>query len=351
MPISISMVIKSVFVSLFVAAFVPSTFAQGSLVPPGPPGATMKTLDQIEPRRPISSLPITITNSGSYYFTTNLTGAEGITVKADNVTIDLAGFALVGTANIFNGIYVEGTRANLRVMNGSIVGWEGAAGIRCADASSALLTDLRIELNSHGIYANTNCTIRNCILTRNYTGIFAYEDCLIENCMINSSGGTGVEAYGVTIRNCVANQNGFHGIYALYSQIQNCSASRNAGTGIWTGPDSTVTDCLSANNGGHGIYVTHGCMVMRNQCVNQNATTQAAGIYVAGNNNRIHENALNNNTAGIRLLSTGNAVTLNSSKCLTATSNYVFVAGNIVGPIVTSASTAGMTNAFANFQF
>jgi hypothetical protein len=48
----------------------------------------------------IASLPFTITNSGSYYLTKNLTystGSAGITVSADNVTIDLGGFSLVGT--------------------------------------------------------------------------------------------------------------------------------------------------------------------------------------------------------------------------------------------------------------
>jgi hypothetical protein len=37
-----------------------SLSAQGSLTPPGAPAPTMKTLTQIEPRTPISSLPFTI---------------------------------------------------------------------------------------------------------------------------------------------------------------------------------------------------------------------------------------------------------------------------------------------------
>src|SRR5438105_5129643 len=43
----------------------PSSFGQGSLTPPGAPAPSMKTLQQVEPRTPISSAPFTITNSGS----------------------------------------------------------------------------------------------------------------------------------------------------------------------------------------------------------------------------------------------------------------------------------------------
>src|SRR4051812_21725528 len=76
-----------------------TAFAQGSLAPAGAPAPLMKTLDQLEPRTPISSVPYTITNAGSYYLTTNLTataGNNGIIVSADHVTIDLNGFMLSG---------------------------------------------------------------------------------------------------------------------------------------------------------------------------------------------------------------------------------------------------------------
>ncbi|MGZ5022930.1 MAG: hypothetical protein ACXWAX_10115, partial [Chthoniobacterales bacterium] len=76
-----------------------TAFAQGSLTPPAAPTPTMKSLDQIEPRTPISSLPFTISTAGSYYVTANLTGVvgqHGITINADNVTLDLGGFELIG---------------------------------------------------------------------------------------------------------------------------------------------------------------------------------------------------------------------------------------------------------------
>ena len=45
---------------------------QGSLTPPGAPGETMKSLEQVEPRTPISSLPYTISESGSYYVVSSI---------------------------------------------------------------------------------------------------------------------------------------------------------------------------------------------------------------------------------------------------------------------------------------
>jgi hypothetical protein len=64
--------------------------AQGALTPPGAPAPTMKTLAQIEPRMPISSLTYIISAPGSYYLTTNLTciggSANGINISSSDVT-------------------------------------------------------------------------------------------------------------------------------------------------------------------------------------------------------------------------------------------------------------------------
>src|SRR5260370_9368282 len=103
-------------------SFQPSTcFAQGSLTPPGAPGATFKTLAQIEPRTPISSLPFTISVAGSYYVTTNLAAVaavDGITVAADNVSVDLNGFSLTGFGTINSAVYSPPARKTLSIRNG-----------------------------------------------------------------------------------------------------------------------------------------------------------------------------------------------------------------------------------------
>ena len=74
---------------------------QGSLTPPGAPGETMHTLEEVyertDPRTPISSLPYTITESGSYYVTGNLSSTgHGIIIESSGVTVDLMGFSLTG---------------------------------------------------------------------------------------------------------------------------------------------------------------------------------------------------------------------------------------------------------------
>ena len=108
------------------------TRAQGALTPPGPPGPTMKTLEQIEPRTPISSLPYTITESGSYYVVSNLhSTTHGIVIETSGVSVDLMGFALTGDGSSGDyGIHVAGEAIapieNLVITGGRISGFSRA---------------------------------------------------------------------------------------------------------------------------------------------------------------------------------------------------------------------------------
>src|SRR5690606_32751390 len=118
----------------------------GPLNPPAAPNPTMKTLDQIEPRTAINSVNtpgdadsvFRITSPGSYYLTGNVTGVSGdrgIEVAANNVTIDLNGFALVGVSGALAGIGTVGTAVTgLVITNGTIQSWPGG-GISAINAS------------------------------------------------------------------------------------------------------------------------------------------------------------------------------------------------------------------------
>src|SRR5262245_2012030 len=107
--------------------------AAGPLSPPaGPVASSYKTLSEAEPRVAINSLVGTggptwtysINQPGSYYLTGNLVGENGkrvVRIGADNVTIDLNGFTIDGSAGATRGIDGETLDANnVTVRNGTI---------------------------------------------------------------------------------------------------------------------------------------------------------------------------------------------------------------------------------------
>jgi hypothetical protein len=178
-----------------------STFAQGSLTPPGAPAPTMKTLAQIEPRTPISSVPFTISAAGSYYLTTNLTpgiNQNGIVIAADNVTIDLNGFTLFGGGGgSGEGISASGARANIVVLNGTLRNWPGS-GVNFYDSGSsqAIIQNIRSISNVFtGIAIKKGSRAVDCVAVGNGgRGILVDNDCLVDHCKAASNVGGGIEA-------------------------------------------------------------------------------------------------------------------------------------------------------------
>lgn len=158
-------------VATILLAFVSHLFAQGLLTPPGAPAPMMKTLQQVEPRTPISSLPFTITQPGSYYLTTNLdaAGGSGIIISASEVTVDLMGFALAN--GVGSGISLSGLRTNLWIKNGTLRGWS-AWGLNVAQARGATLENLRASRNGAsssfgGLSLGSAGLLRNCAADNN----------------------------------------------------------------------------------------------------------------------------------------------------------------------------------------
>jgi parallel beta-helix repeat protein len=374
------------FLLLSTINFQLSTLAQGSLTPPGAPAATMKTLQQIEPRALISSLPTNITVSGSYYLATNLTGVagtNGITLDASDVTIDLNGFTLTGVAGSLDGISLTSGRHNVRVHNGTVRNWGGIginfllggnteiSHIKCFGNAGAaglvanLVSDSLSRSNAGvGIFGTVirNCearfnaagiqggTVVGCMATGNAgAGISAR---VASQCTVESNSGIGLEA--ATASDCSASSNGADGILAktvsrcdsalnsgngisadgvVGSNIADSSASSNVGDGIVANQGSTVKNCTVRKNEGNGIRALGSCSLLSNTCdSNGFGAANAAGILVTGTGTRIEANHVTSNDRGIDVDGTRNLVIRNTAHNNGV--NYSIVTNNIVGVIV-----------------
>ncbi|HNS81440.1 MAG TPA: right-handed parallel beta-helix repeat-containing protein [Kiritimatiellia bacterium] len=244
---------KAIQVVLFVCFALTITFAQaqGPLAPSGAPEATMKTLDQVEARIPISQIPYTCEVAGaSYYLTGDLTGIageSGILISAPDVTLDLNGFTLYGDSGSGDtGIMGDSGADNLRIFNGTVRDWGSTFyGVDCAGEYVAV-SGVRAFNNGGGIMLSDNSSAVDCIAAN------------------NSSAGIIVRHNG-RVENCVAVSNAWHGIYGWKSNVvRNCKASQNSSSGIELQGGGHMTDNTSLNNG-TGLRIT------------------VSGTYVAGN--------------------------------------------------------------------
>ncbi len=126
----------------------------GPLDPPGTPAPTPGGIDG---RIPIDHLPFEIAEPGSYVVTRDLlsAGGNGITVSADDVTIDLNGFTLAGTGQVtFGGGFgiAAAERSNLTVVNGVIRGWNrGIDNPSITGGKTGLFRHLLITSNGFGV--------------------------------------------------------------------------------------------------------------------------------------------------------------------------------------------------------
>ena len=223
----------------------------GDLTPPvGPVAATMKTLQQVEPRVDVQTLGGTlnatyyINAAGSYYLTDNIVGEagkHGIEIDADNVTLDLRGFALIGDGSLTSGVFVVGgiiTRGvgpaekhSIAVYNGSVQNW-GNPGIDMSNAVNSRVEKVRAYQCGGGVSLGSNSSIIDSHAESNFgAGIRTGDTCTVRGCTARDNQNGGIRAgNSASIEGCVASSNTYGGFFAERgSALHTCAARTNFG--------------------------------------------------------------------------------------------------------------------------
>jgi hypothetical protein len=275
----------SVLVPFTVLASAAAAFAQGPLTPPpGAPAPVMKSLDQIEARTPINTLPgdatatYIITLPGSYYLTGPISGNSGkvgIRIEAVNVTIDLNGFALDSVAGSTKGITANATGGPIVIRNGILRFWPNAIDI--SGGADFLMKDLQITntsssavlLDAHGTMENVS--IRSAVasgITATATSRVKINNCRIDG--VTGSQAMGISAQIADIQGCyITNVTGgggaVRGILAQNGSVDRCTVRTITGGGAGNYAviadrvsNSVVTEVQSTGTGGFatGIQAT-----------------------------------------------------------------------------------------------
>lgn len=271
------------------------SLAQGPLLPAAGPEPTMLALDEVEPRTPIKSLPYDIVNPGSYYLTEPLTATnQGIAIYANNVSLDLMGFALTGSS-VSNSVGIH-VRGNTEIMVKNIVIRNGTV--------EQFYRGLQIE-NTQGGHVDRLIVANNIEL-----GMYLRRD-------------SPSECSNYIIENCNLINNGSYGMHLSTSLYGNRNhVIRN--------------NAFYMNGGNTSLLLTgaRGCLIDGNHFGPQNSTDTTTAIHsFQGNRNII----VRNTAQGM-------------------TNAFLYSGGiDVVGPIVTAegylSATGAVASGWANFNY
>ncbi len=261
--------------------------AAGSLAPPaGPVAPTHKTLTEVEPRTAINatntpgdpSSVFRITQPGSYYLTGNVEVAfieHGISIDLNTeglVTIDLAGFSLIGREGTLNGIDVDGPfQPRVIVRNGFVTMFDGN-GVDMTGSESATIEHVECSRNSGRGFVLGVGTLNHCKAQYNSLGGFKTgATSTLNHCEAITTGPIGFETdTDCRLTECTAKgctNNGFD--CDSDCVLTNCVATNNTGYGILTYPGCSFIGCNASNNGEAGFSANQsgtfiGCVAQNN---------------------------------------------------------------------------------------
>lgn len=372
----------------------------GDLTPPPgpvqPTGPTALNAQSIE-------LPYVIDEPGSYVLTSNLTGApgeNGIVVMADDVTIDLNGFAMIGAGGeggdaIYLPFNDDEIRPflNLTIRDGHIRGW-GGDGVH-AEGEQIVVDRVTSTGNAgYGIRVSIGAIVRHSAARSNGAiGIFGHLT-TVQNCMAIGNADVGIKTVGGSIVNCTASLNLADGLRAFDggviadsaafnnqigiiaadgSVVKNCSVFNNFSNGVEASNGSTIDSCAVRGNLGAGVALEQGSTLKDStitsnlsdgvradqgaRIVDNNVQGHGAGygILVTADNNRIEGNNITGGQTAVRVWGLNNLVIRNSVSGNSG--QFQISAGNSFGPVVNvsgsgnMAGSPGTTHPWANFQY
>jgi hypothetical protein len=316
-----SFIVLALLALLTLDSQVLTVFAQGALTPSGSPAPTMKSLDQIEARTPIYSLPYLITNPGSYYLVSNLNltiNTNAITITTNEVTLDLNGFTI--TTSVFRGIgagiLLDGGNSDITIANGHI------SGGNYQYLGNGITYSGTMPLNVHV----SNVSVSECIANGIYLG--TNSSTLVESCRLQGINDYGVEA-GIILHSQA--QSGDTAIAANFT-ASDCVGTSVGGVGVLV--NGTANNCYGTSYSGIGLSANNA-----NNCYGSSTTEDGLNVAVALN----CYGYSNGGIAGLYAVAANNSYGFNSSS-----SGYGLYAANVAIGCFGSDTAGGGIGLFAN---
>ncbi len=263
----------------------------------------------------ITYSPYTITQPGSYIVVKDLTtpqNVNGITIKADNVTLDLNGHTLTGagaTSGLNGNGIVTWSNNHIAVFNGIICSFK-------SDGISLFGNDCRVnQITAHdngewGIFLNENGLVYDNMLFQNNMnfqnqdnggGITIGPTGVVRNNSVRNNGGIGIfvgEGTSIINNSISGNTTGIK-CYAQAGFIKDNTVANNSINGIELWCDSQAVGNICKYNGGIGIYATgNGNFIGQNLCVSNGTGLMCSSIQAR---NYVEQNKLFDNTTSENL--------------------------------------------------
>ncbi len=254
-----TMILKTTAMAVIAALILACSVYAGDLEPSGPPTAgTMKTLDEVQPAEPIDSddMPMTISESGSYYFTENIhlpAAITAITIEANDVTLDMKGFTLSGPgggSGAGAGIHAsDASLTNIVIANGTVRDFRWY-GVKLEGTDHRVTAISALGNGSNGI--SISGSVLSCTARANGSSGIVISNGTAEGCTSRANQGHGIYADSASVINCIANGNTSYGFYVSDSSLRDCSATENGSDGFYTS-SSSLNNCTASSNEDYGI--------------------------------------------------------------------------------------------------